>query len=340
MKATYNITDDRLKFWPDRRLTETEYKQVRSLGMSWFPGQKCFSGVWSPGREDFILSFCETIANDENPDDLESRVARFQRYAQNDERDAAAAQERTQSANTPRQLNMAQNTAAKKTEEAQYWHDRIAGAIARAEYRDRPEVIARRIKKLEAEHRKHEREQKEARVWLERWQKAPDNLRTKDGEPVTLKEAALYLANMDYLTIGSNSVWSLLRDDQITPEDAQKRYIDQHNLTIERRARWLAHLDMRLEYERAYLASVAGEQAAEQLTAPKKRQVSKAPDDGLKKGMLATAKGRFTITGKIASLGPKSVKIEVPPDHPNYDYYKRYSGGLYRVARRHVTKAE
>jgi len=43
-------------------------------------------------------------------------------------------------------------------ETSEYWQRRAAGAIAHAKYKELPAVRARRIKKLEAEQRKVQRE--------------------------------------------------------------------------------------------------------------------------------------------------------------------------------------
>jgi len=347
-KATYNITDDRFKLWLDERLSNEDYQRTKKLGLSWFPGQKCFSGVWSPSREDFLLEFVEEIRNDENPDDLESRIARFQRYAANDERDAAYAQDRAANATTDRKLRIANNTAENKLAEAEYWQRRIAGAIRHAAYKDKPDVIARRIKKLEAAQRKHTKEQKESRAWLSRWERIPGNIK-KNGNPVTMKEAARYFANYDsvYFQIEgkTRSAYTLLENGEIDPESVRARAIEKHTKNIDFDQRWLDHLAMRLEYERAYLAAVAGEETAQALTAPQPRRVSKAPDDGLKKGDIVTKtiyhRGKnIAVTGPIVRLYAKTVHIGISEDHELYDYCQKYEGGVYKAGRKFVHKVE
>jgi len=346
-KATYNITNDRFKLWLDERLSEEDYKRAKSMNFQRFHGQGCWSSIWYPANEDFILEFVDHIENDEDPDDVESRVARFQRYAANDERDAAYAQDRAANATTDRKLRMANNTAENKLAEAEYWQRRIAGAIRHAEYKDKPGVIARRIKKLEAAQRKHTKEQKESRAWLARWQGIPGNLK-KNGNPVTLAEAARYFANYDsvYFQIEgkTRSAYTLLENGEIDPESVRARAIEKHTKNIETDQRWLDHLAMRLEYERAYLAFVAGEDTAAALTAKQPRRVSKAPDDGLKKGDIVTLTtwygGTQVITGPIVRLYAKSVHIELAPDHPLYEHCQKYEGGVYKAGRKFVHKVE
>ena len=344
MKATYNITDNRLKIWFDERLPEDEYKNVKSLGLQWFPKQGCFSGVWTPGREDFIYSYGLEITADEAPDDLAGRIERYQTYAENDEKTAEYAQERMNTANTDRQFRMAENTAEKKLDEARYWHDRIAGAIRRAEYRDKPDVIGRRIKKLETDKRRQEKKANESKKWLEHWQNIP--LKKKSGEYATMHESAVFLANHDpgHFSMcftkdkypkstyeGARSIWSALTDDVIDPENAQKIMISAHMRKIKHTDRWIKHINMRLEYETAYLEAVGG---SLDILKPKPRRKSVAPADGLQKGDIVNCPygGRGYQKAEILNLYAKSARVKFLnlPD-VNERYPKGYQVGRYFI---------
>jgi hypothetical protein len=257
MNATYNITNDRLKFAPDSRLPDEVYQKVKAAGFQWWPGQKVFTKVWTPEAEDLINALGYTIAEDDTPDDLEARVNRFQNYAANDEATAASAAERVHTATTERRARLAEHTAERALDEALYWQQRIAGAIQRAQYRERPDVIARRIKGLEADLRKWQRAEKEDVEWSARWHTA--NLTDKQ---------AVYLANYDpchfCFTIGDareSSMWSALNEGRTTAEDAARLMIEKHTESMAHARRWIAHLTMRIDYETAYLAAVGGNPA-------------------------------------------------------------------------------
>lgn len=319
MNATYNITNNRLFFWPDSRLPEAEYKACKSAGFVWWP-RGCFTAIWSPSAEDWIKAQGVEIDQDDTPDDVEARVNRFERYAENDEQTAASANNRLISgtANTARRIAQAESTALSKTEEARYWHDRIAGAIAHAEHHDRPDVIARRIKGLEADFRRQSKILAAHKAQSVKW----------NINPIT-REQALYLANWDDCDYshcfmkseypnstyeGMKGIWSALTDNTITPEQARDISIKDHTQGIQNAERWVNHLTMRLEYEKSYLEAAGGSE----LLAPKPRRVSKAPADGLHKGDTVRV-GAF-LAGKcmrwdaqIISMGAVSVCVTYPP---------------------------
>lgn len=338
--ASYNITNDRLKFYPPagERLSPEDYERARGCKFQWWPGQKCFSAVWTPGAEDFIIAQGYTIEEDDSPDDVEARVNRFAGYAAGAEAEAAAAAERAMNATTERRERLASNTARNQAEEAEYWTRRISGAIAHAAYKDRPDVIARRIKGLEADKRRNEKHLKEARAFLALWQVTP-----------ITRERAVKLANFGgWMGLsgkfpgshyqGEQSLWGVLDKNEISPEDAQAFAVRAFEEAAAYDARWIAHLDMRLEYERAYCVAVGGAELLE----PKKREVHRrpAPEDGLKKGDSVWVQWppyyREAVKCTIMSLGTANVRVTVPPEK---DVYGNWKEG-YQVLRRYVKKAE
>ena len=80
-RATYNITDDRFKFWPAERLSPSDYAEAKACKFQWFPGQKCFSAIWRPQAEDFLARLGVEIEDVCEVDDVAARVERFDRYA-------------------------------------------------------------------------------------------------------------------------------------------------------------------------------------------------------------------------------------------------------------------
>lgn len=260
MKASYNVTTDRLAFQPDHRLSDEEYKLVKAARFTWWPGRQVFSAVWNTEAEDLILVMgLEIEANDE-PDDLEGRVERFQERAEAAETDAerstlavsglnADGTERTRTM-TARRTEITLAHAAKASEEALHWQRRIKGAIRHAARKDDPGVIARRIEKMEADLRGFEREK---------------GFCGKSGILYQLydaKEAGQDLA----LLKAAHITWA---------------------------QRWIDHITMRLEYERAYLAAVGG-----------------SPDAGLVFEVGGGVKWRGWFC-RIDKINPKTLKVHV-----------------------------
>jgi hypothetical protein len=317
MNATYNLTNDRLKFYPDGRLSPEDYKEAKANRFQWWPGQKCLSAVWSPEAEDFIKSFCD-IEPDDTPDDVAARVERFADYADRSEENAAAAEDRAANATTRRRETLAQARAVNETEKAAYWQHRIAGAISHAAHHDNPRTCANRVKGLQADLRRWQKSQKENAALLTLWttgeitDEKAKRLENYGGGPTVYYLKSEYPASTYE---GASSVWSGLDSGIINGQQAAQLSINYHTEALARIARWIEHLQTRIEYETAYLAAVGGAE----LIAPQPRKVAKAPEDGLKKGTTVSASaflgGKcWTWNAQILSLGPKSVRVSYPPE--------------------------
>lgn len=153
--------------------------------------------------------------------------------------------------------------AVRMWETSQYWTDRAAGALRHAKYKERPDVRARRIKKIGAERRKRIREKTEAELQTRRW-----NVADLD------RDKARRIANFDHVSRcypladyprnepasqyeGPMCLWSAL-EGIITPEQARNIALKSHASMIEWCDRWICHLDNRLAYERAMLGEAGG----------------------------------------------------------------------------------
>jgi hypothetical protein len=224
MKAHYNITNDKLFAEFDERLSPENYKAARSAGFVWWPGSKQFVSKWSTQAEDFLRGMGITeIAEDDTPDDVEARVNRFDKYANEAEQGAASAESYlAERANTERRRKNAVNAIEKNLSAAEHWQERIEGAIRHAAFKERPDVIARRIEGLEKDLRK----------------------KVADSTPDTRVDGARY---------GSpNQVW--------VGQARGGHWVDKDKLpAIQAWAkRWIDHINNRLQYERACLAAVGG----------------------------------------------------------------------------------
>jgi hypothetical protein len=156
--ATYNIFDDLLKFQlaDGVRFSQSEWESAECAGFVFWPGRNLYVAKWSPECEDFITqTLGATITDDDTPDDVEARIERYEAHAANAANAANAAAERE--THTRRQTEQAARTFDNESEKAVYWQRRIAGAVSRAIQKEDAGVIARRIAKLQAETRSHER---------------------------------------------------------------------------------------------------------------------------------------------------------------------------------------
>lgn len=231
-RATYNLHDDRLMFWPARRLTETEYDEAKQIGFAWWPGRKVFTCTWRPWAEDFIERLGGTIEEADTLDDLEERVERFEaRAEQAIEEAAATAEYLAERANTQRRRESAAKRVTLTLGKAEHWQRRIAGAIARAAQRESPGVIHRLIQGLEADRRRH----------VASYTPHTETAGPRVGQPVTMIDGGVH----KYF---------------VGPPGRGAHWVTSDDLTAIRRTadRWTDHIDCRLEYERALLAAVGG----------------------------------------------------------------------------------
>ena len=306
--AQYNITNNRLFFWPEEgtKLPEAEYQAVKKLGFQWWP-RGCFTTIWTPQAEDWISARGIEIMADDEPDDVESRVNRYSGYADKAEAEAGYAARRAASATTDRRFEHASRAAERETERAAYWQHRIAGAVARLKQRDSYTTIQNRIKKLEADKRRHQKEVDLERKKIALWEQVTDYASAKSA------------ANVAWgCTVGGHSLYTLLERKEIEWQEAQAKAIAAYKSGIGYYLRWIEHEDMRLEYERAIAVDLHGEKILEK----QPRRVSQAPDDGLKKGVKVQVHrwlGGKDVewTAPIISLGPKSFKVALPPEFQN-----------------------
>jgi len=270
--ATHDPSDDKLRLRASSRLDAETYARVKLAGFGWAPKQDLFYAVWSPAREDLLVEPASDIDDEETS--LEERDERFTTYQ--GKRGAEAEQARKAVASVADGIPLGQpilvghhserharrdaeriesgmRRAVKLWETSQYWQDRAAGAIRHAKYKELPAVRARRIKKLEAERRSHERDLKASTAFLALWKKLDQDgsIRKASGEPNTFQERTAHIANLDCSMTG---LWSEIESGRMIPAEAQARYSANLERIIAESNRWIAHLDNRLTYERALLA--------------------------------------------------------------------------------------
>jgi protein-L-isoaspartate O-methyltransferase len=285
--ATYDPSDDKLRLRASSRLDAETYARVKAAGFGWAPKQDLFYAIWSPAREDLLVELAGEIDDEETS--LEERAAqraeRFSTYQGKRALDAEQARKAVASVadgiplgqpilvghhserharRDADKIESGMRRAVRLWETSTYWQSRAASAIAHAQYLEKPAVRARRIKKLEAELRGYQRDTDKAEKALKLWA----------VEPMTL-ERAKAITNVNHYSAcfplsqypreppatqyeGQQSLWSALEDGIITTEQARTMAVAMNQRGIAHRARWLAHLENRLVYERAMLGESGG----------------------------------------------------------------------------------
>ena len=294
MRATYSPEDNKLRLYPegervDDVLGDAEYEKFRAAGFRWAAKQECFvCAAWSPTAEDWARDLAGEI-EDEDYSAAERSADRADRFGGYRDKRAGEAGESADSFDAGPQAIGSQSAARAERlaarhdrnrvravgqwEKAEYWQERTRGVIRHALHRARPEVRRSRIKRLEAEQRKHEKD-RAAAVKAFRLLASVASLPGAD-EPGKRDSAAwktaYHLANYlchgyDYAhprTGKTSSLYSHLTDesDPITPAEAAALYLAGTRDPADestRWARWSRHYQLRLEYERAMLANEGG----------------------------------------------------------------------------------
>ena len=252
--GTYSPEDDKLRLYSVHRLDDETYQRIKEAGFRWAPKQDLFFAFWSPNAEDILIELTGVIGDEDTSlvSRAEQRSVRFDGYKENRLKDAETAyniatelsediplgqpilvghHSEKRARRTAKKIERATEKAIQMWDTSQYWLARAKGCILSAEYKERPDVRARRIKKLEAEIRKYE-------GYFTPCPKTPPNVYD-----------------------GKTQVWC--------GKGRGGRWVDQEKLaSIEAYySRYIAHNENRLMYERAMLE----EQGATDLLKPPPR---------------------------------------------------------------------
>lgn len=286
--ATYSPDDNKLRLYPACRLDAETYARMKAAGFKWAPKQELFvAPMWTPIRADLLVELCGEIDDEDTSlvERAEQRADRFEDFSEKRTDDARRAQkavaqiadaiplgqpimvghhsERSARRDAKR-ITDGMRQAVRMWETAEYWQSRAAGALAAAKYKERPDVRARRIKTIEADMRKMQRDHDSAAANLKAW----------NTEGLT-HEQALNIAGFSHLSgrfplatyprelpasqyEGDMSFWSALNDGIITAEQAGELAGPAHRRTMAWAARWIEHYTLRIGYERAMLDEQGG----------------------------------------------------------------------------------
>lgn len=293
--ATYDPDDNKLRLYSDSRLSPELYARVRAAGFIWAAKQQLFvAPMWTPERADLLMELAGEIDDEDTSlaDRAGVRADRFDVYADHRESDALDAEaavarladniplgqsilvghhsEKMARRNAAR-IESGMQKAVKMWETAAYWSERANGVIKNAQYKERPDVRARRIKTIEADKRRAERDLAAANKGIKFW---TGGMKLKSGEPFVLtRELALHFCNYyerghycftlaEYPRCepasqyeGPRSLYSALVDNIISVEVAKSLALAAHEKMIDFCNRWIQHYTFRLSYENALLAA-------------------------------------------------------------------------------------
>lgn len=306
MHATYSPEDNKLRLYSESRLDSETYGKVKAAGFKWAPKQDLFvAPMWTPAREDLLIALCGEIGDEDTSlvERAEQRAERFEQYSENRASDAHSAKQAVsaiadgiplgqpilvghhserRARKDAERIENGMRRAVKMWEQSKYWTDRAAGAVAAAKYKELPGVRARRIKGIEADKRKTEREiqkhERSLRFWRGEMRLANRETGAERTLEITEENKELihnFLRNdseIGWLTCvrlpdGRNyhSADVLANDEQRykdcpawTVAQVQERALRVYANTIKHLERWINHYNNRLAYERAMLNDGGG----------------------------------------------------------------------------------
>ncbi len=270
--ATYSPDDNKLRLYASSRLDAETYARVKAAGFAWAPKQELFvAPMWTPAREDLALELAGEIGDEDKSltERAEERAERFDDYSAKRAADANRAHEAVadiaerfefgqpilvghhserKARKDAERMESGMRRAVNAFETSQYWVGRAAGAIRAAKYKEKPEVRARRIKTIEADKRKAERNIAEAQKHLDLYAR-PEGLTPSEKYPHGILFAYLcaWGGGLSY-----EAARALEKAPETLPEVLASATKGQHAY-IAHLQRWIAHYDNRLAYERAML---------------------------------------------------------------------------------------
>lgn len=278
MTATYSPEDNKLRLYTTSRLDSETYERVKAAGFKWAPKQELWvAPMWTPERADLLMELCGEIDDEDKSlvERAEERAERFEDYGEKRAADAEGAHQAVaavaqrfefgqpilvghhsekKARKDAERIENGMRKAVKMWETSKYWVSRAKGALAHAKYKERPDVRHRRIKGLESDKRKQEKEIERAEKFTKAWH----------TEGLTLDQAK-HIANFDHIRLApsaekpyGSSLWEELDAGRMTVTEAIERATRAHERTIARCRRWVMHIECRIAYERAMLGEQGG----------------------------------------------------------------------------------
>lgn len=342
--ATYCPEDDKLRLYVGR-VPREEYLALKADGWKSTPKQDCdFVAVWTVSREDTALEYSPGGIEDEDQspqDRAADRAERFSGYRDKRESEAyghADSYDAGPTVHGHQSQALAERRAAQhgrlavravdQWRKAEYWTYRTEGVIKHALYVSAPGVRMGRIKKLEAELRKAEKDKAEYKFKFDSWSEI---LISED------EKAALLMANRfwdsghykhprpesvsEYVREHGTSLYSLLTNaDPITAKEAAAMWLEGSPEPEDENSwnnRYIEHLKLRLAYETQMLEAQGG-RAADLEMVPGGRlgqkmitKVNKSPATGRVTSVeIWGERPSWQRRGSEAVIGPMLIKTE------------------------------
>lgn len=302
--ATYSPEDNKLRLYVSSRLSEREYNNAKAAGFRWAPAHELFFATWSPEAEDFATELAGEVTDEDKTlvERAEERAERFTTYSESRQSEGDAAHDAVsaivngiplgqpilvghhsekRARRDAERIENGMRRALSCFETAEYWKSRAKGAIRAAKYKELPAVRARRIKTLEAEQRKMERQlagiASARRLWTGKV--VLRHRETGETKPAEITEENRDLiwrvlgssSNGNYPVAGDGAqswtAWDVLRPategrwegaPEMTVAEVAAKCLRQVENLEARAERWRAHYAGRLDYERAMLDEAGG----------------------------------------------------------------------------------
>jgi hypothetical protein len=270
--ATYSPDDNKLRLYSVSRVDKELYERLKDAGFNFAPKQDLFvAPMWTPEREDLLVELAGEIEDDNKTlaDRAEDRAERFGTYSENKAKESEQVRNATKalSDNIPfgqpilvghHSEHRARKTAKRIDEgfrksvvlwnQANYWTSRAKAAVRLAAYKERPDVRARRIKSIESDLRKRQRQIEEHKKAITLWS-------VEEGSDKYYRT----LAGRDDACIKREGhvfpvpLWIAMDREGMSAEQARQAALKFHGDNLLRLERWINHYQLRLSYENAML---------------------------------------------------------------------------------------
>lgn len=269
--CTYSIEDNKLRFTPNAKLSDEEYTRAKEAGFVWAPGQKIFiCPRWTPKAEDLMLEWCGEVEDEMSTmeERAAARSARFENRAEARARDAENAQNRVHqltdgiplgqpilvghhserhARRIQKRVEQAMDRSVENWKLSSYWERRAVATKAHASYKADPGVRTRRIRTLEAELRKIQKEI-DKRATAAKW----FTTASTSAKPVSaeLFKHALWRLEVEW---GDGPFHKAAAEEGADIKALCAKVGEKMATPSKTRERWVAHLNARIGYERAVL---------------------------------------------------------------------------------------
>lgn len=321
--ATYEPESDKIRLYVGR-VPREEFEFLRAEGWVSTPKQECdFAAVWTPSRYATAIHLAGEVGDEDTPptERAADRAERFSGYLDNRMADAGmhadnyaacgqiGFQSQARAERAEKSLDRQADKAGDNWSKAEYWQRRTAGVISHALHKSSPEVRMGRIKVLEADLRKRQKDQVE---WIAEWERtveiaadpAPWVARIMERYDKTQQEAEKDVAEV---VLGSCAklahprngnpekkyIFELIKDpDPVTLADFCAIWQAKYPMRPSDETQWSQHLKLRLAYERQMLEAQGGRAAMVDMEAGGwvgKHQIRKV--------------NKSNVTGRVVSVG-------------------------------------